>query len=422
MSDQTPSGWTWKRLGDISSTRRGISYTSDQLGEVSQSVPLYINMKSFRKDGGYNKDGEKYFNSSFREIDLLHPDDLLIVNTDVTPSGDILGVPLLIPHKYLHEKVLYSHHVTSLRLNDFVRKEYLYYLLCHPKIRQEMKTHGRGTTVKMLDSRDFLDIVLHIPPKEEQIKIVAILSSIDALIDRLKEFIGKLQNVRLATIDTLFELGIRHNERPPSSVNKLPSSWRLVELSDISTKIGDGLHSTPQYVENSDYFFVNGNNLVNGSLVVFPNTKMISEAEYMKYKINLSDRSILMSINGTIGNLAFFNGEKVVLGKSAAYISLKESVSKDFVYYYLSSRKAQQYFKGELTGSTINNLSLKAIRATPIPIPSMDEQLKISEIIASIDDRLNLSMTKLKKLTDLKSSLMDDLLTGKVRVPLNLYV
>jgi type I restriction enzyme S subunit len=107
-----------------------------------------------------------------------------------------------------------------------------------------------------------------------------------------------------------------------TEIGVIPDDWEVKELKEITSGIGDGIHSTPEYSQRSDYFFINGNNLANGRILFDDNTKSISEREYSKYKTRLTDRTLLLSINGTIGNIAKYNGERILLGKSAAYMTL----------------------------------------------------------------------------------------------------
>jgi type I restriction enzyme, S subunit len=156
-----------------------------------------------------------------------------------------------------------------------------------------------------------------------------------------------------------------HPNCQSADMEYVPAGWHRKRLAEISTSIGDGIHSTPKYVAHSRFAFINGNNLTNGRICIFGSTKFVDEDEYNQLRINLSNRTILISINGTIGNLAFFQGEPVVLGKSAAYINLKKGVSREFVYHYLGSRRVSSFFDNELTGTTIRNLSLQTLRNTP---------------------------------------------------------
>ena len=72
------------------------------------------------------------------------------------------------------------------------------------------------------------------------------------------------------------------------------SEWKIVALKDVVTKLGDGLHGTPVYDSNGEYFFINGNNLVNGKIVIKENTQRVSQSEYLKYKKELNRNSILL--------------------------------------------------------------------------------------------------------------------------------
>ena len=197
----------------------------------------------------------------------------------------------------------------------------------------------------------------------------------------------------------------------------IPNGWKTTHLSELADKISDGLHSTPKYVEESDFYFINGNNLKNGSIRIFDNTKRVSEEEYQIHKKDLNDRTILMSINGTIGNLACYSGELVVLGKSAAYINIKKAVNKEFIFYSLSCHKIQRFFDSELTGTTIRNLSLKSIKATKVDLPPIKEQHKIANILTTWDESIDTVEKLIENSLQQKKSLMQQLLTGEKRFP-----
>lgn len=175
--------------------------------------------------------------------------------------------------------------------------------------------------------------------------------------------------------------------------------WDKVVLEKITTKISDGIHSTPNYDLNGEYYFVNGNNLVNGSISINENTKKVSLEEFKKHKRPLSKNSILLSINGTIGNLAFYNNENIVLGKSACYINLQKDLPINFYYYILQTPKIKKYFLSELTGSTIMNLSLRTIKATKLIVPPLTEQQKIASFLTDVDDKIT-KLTKKKELLE----------------------
>lgn len=171
----------------------------------------------------------------------------------------------------------------------------------------------------------------------------------------------------------------------------MSGNWQRVRLEDVTTIIGDGLHGTPEYDEFGEYHFINGNNLQNGKIVITESTKKSSEHEYLRHKKNLNNRTILVSINGTLGNVAIYEGEKVFLGKSACYLNVDENVDKYFVRYVISSNIFQDYIHSLATGSTIKNVSLKLMRNFEFYLPSLNEQQKISGILKSLDDKITLN-------------------------------
>lgn len=167
-------------------------------------------------------------------------------------------------------------------------------------------------------------------------------------------------------------------------------NWEEKELADITTRIGDGLHGTPVYSNDGAYHFINGNNLVGGKILLKEDTKKINSTEAEKYAKPLNEQTLLLGINGTIGNVAYYNNEKCILGKSACYINLKENADRKFVYYNLLNKDFQNYIEGIATGTTILNVPLKGIREYKFKLPALAEQRAIASILSSLDDKIDL--------------------------------
>ena len=167
--------------------------------------------------------------------------------------------------------------------------------------------------------------------------------------------------------------------------------WKEVRLEECVSLLGDGLHGTPKYTENGEYAFINGNNLINGKIVIKPETKCVNEDEYLKYKKNLTDRTIFVSINGTIGNVGTYNGEKIILGKSACYFNVLDDIDKTFIKYVVSSPLFKTYLETNATGTTIKNVSLAQMRNYSFLIPPLPTQQKIATILSSLDDKIELN-------------------------------
>ncbi len=160
--------------------------------------------------------------------------------------------------------------------------------------------------------------------------------------------------------------------------------WELIAFKNLSVKIGDGLHGTPKYDPKGDYFFINGNNLNNGIIEIKEDTKRVNYEEYNKHYKELTSNTVLVSINGTLGKVAFYNNEPIILGKSACYINLKNGIVKSYIKYHIQSPMFFETMAKESTGATIKNFSLKSMREYRIPIPSLLEQKQIVAILDQV--------------------------------------
>ena len=168
--------------------------------------------------------------------------------------------------------------------------------------------------------------------------------------------------------------------------------WKEVTLGEISSKIGDGLHGTPKYDDEGPYYFINGNNLNCGKIIIKDDTKRVGEDEFVKNQKELNEQTILVSINGTIGNVAKYNNELCILGKSACYINVIKEVDKEFIYYVLTSANFKRNITNEATGTTIKNVSLKQMREYKFNIPcNISDQRCIASILSSLDQKIELN-------------------------------
>lgn len=168
--------------------------------------------------------------------------------------------------------------------------------------------------------------------------------------------------------------------------------WKEVTLGEVSSKIGDGLHGTPKYDDEGSYFFINGNNLNCGKIIIKDDTKRVGIEEFVKNQKELNEQTILVSINGTIGNVAKYNNEPCILGKSACYINVIKEVDKEFIYYILTSANFKRNITNEAIGTTIKNVSLKQMREYKFNIPcNLADQRRIASILSSLDRKIELN-------------------------------
>ena len=169
------------------------------------------------------------------------------------------------------------------------------------------------------------------------------------------------------------------------------SEWKEYKLGDACTELSDGLHKAPIFVKGGDYIFVNAKNIAKGYIVDNDPTKKSTYEEYLKYSSPLNDTTILYSIDGTIGNIALYRGEKCILGKGACYMNPNPQIlDRMFLYYTLQSPHFNAYIDQMSTGSTIQHISLKTMRNYVLTCPPLDEQKQIASILSSLDDKIDL--------------------------------
>ena len=210
-----------------------------------------------------------------------------------------------------------------------------------------------------------------------------------------------LQKIR-AEKDRLISEGKIKRDKPLPPITdeekpfELPDGWGWVRLRDLVTHLGDGLHGTPNYSPNGGYFFVNGNNLGEGVITIKPETKRVDQGEFEKYRKPLDETSVLLSINGTLGRVAFYRSEMIVLGKSACYFNVTFGFQKLFAKLLLECPYFMTYAENSATGTTIKNLGLKAIGDWPIALPPVAEQ---SRIVARVEELCQLCNDLRQRLT-----------------------
>ncbi len=377
-------GWEYKKLGEVCEILNGFAFKSSRY--VSEGIRV-IRISNVQKGRVEDNDPKFYPLSSKCEIEryLLREGDLLISLT-----GNVGRVGRL-PQELLPAAL--NQRVACLRLKGKeINKQYLYHFLNSDYFVIKCTKNSSGVAQLNLSTAWLSNYKIAIPPFSEQQSIVDYLDSAFAKIDAMKANAEKALNEAKA----LFQASLKEMLEPKEG-------WEEKALGELSDKIGDGLHGTPKYTDDGEYFFVNGNNLENGIIEIKDNTKRVNHDEYEKYKLDLNSSTVLLSINGTIGKTAFYNGEPIILGKSACYINVLPALLKEYLRYYLVSDGFFNYVKSNSRQATITNLGLKEIRKMPLPTPSLDEQQSIVETLDSLKskvDRLQANYDKISQECD----------------------
>ncbi|WP_416325253.1 restriction endonuclease subunit S [[Eubacterium] hominis] len=263
----------------------------------------------------------------------------------------------------------------------------------------------QGIKVTSISKNAMTKTMISYPRSElEQKQIATLFNNFNNLISLCKNKHNELLNVKKYFLNKMFpNIG---NNLPEIHFCDFAEPWEQRKLGELCLEIGDGLHSAPIYDENGSYYFINGNNLVNGKIIINEaETLKVSNETFKKNNSQLDGTTILLSINGTIGNLAYYQGENVMLGKSAAYLKVK-NIEKKYLYTVLQTPMILREFDLFLTGTTIKNLGLAAIKNTTVYIPIKEEQMKIGTYFNHLDHLITLHQQKLKILNEMKKSLI----------------
>jgi len=271
----------------------------------------------------------------------------------------------------------------------------------------------------LLNQQVIGDVNILIPPIIEQNKIAAILSSVDKVTEKTESLINKLKDLKKAMMQELLTKGIGHTKFKNSPLGKIPEEWEVVRLNQKCIKITDGSHFSPAPVEKG--FPIATVENMRDAYIDVDSCKRIKIEDYNDLKKNTCApqiHDVLFSKDGTIGKTFVYKQiDSIVLLSSIAIIRVDLN---ELNPYYCSLFLESPIFSSEIektkTGSALKRIVLKDIKQILIPIPSIDEQDKISKIIIKIKENIKQKQTYLSKIKNLKTALMQDLLTGKVRV------
>lgn len=316
-------------------------------------------------------------------VDFYHQDKPYIA---VVKDGAGIGRTTLLPAK---SSVIGT--MQYLLPKENVLPEYLCYVVRY----MHLEKYFSGATIPHIYFRDYKNEEFHLDHLNKQAEIVDILGRVEKTISARQQQLSALDNLIKARFVEMFGDPVA-NEK----------SWTTISLNDACNGIGDGLHGTPEYDDNGEYPFINGNNLIDGMIEITSATKMVDEATYRKHYIEITDNAIMISINGTLGKIAFYKGEKVMLGKSVCYCNLKPAINREFVYAVMKSDAFTEFLESNSTKSTIKNVGLKAMRGFQLIIPPDELQLQFVEFAKQVDKSKVAVQNALDKTQTLFHSLM----------------
>ncbi len=191
------------RLGDIISTRKGVTYKSTDYSNSGKGIPL-LNLKSIERGGGFNKNGLKYFKGEYNESHLAKNDDLIVACTDLTRAGNVVGYPLH-PSVYQNKKMLLTMDLIAIEIkNHELLRDYLYYVLKSQWIHWKLFANSPGTTVLHLDLKGMLNLKIPKFSTEVQNNRVKKLKNIDKNILIIEDKIYSSKSLQKSLINQIF--------------------------------------------------------------------------------------------------------------------------------------------------------------------------------------------------------------------------
>ena len=290
--------------------------------------------------------------------------------------------------------------------------------------RTKIEEQSSGTTRTRIGRTALSQIKIVTPPLPEQKKIVSILTSVDEVIENTQKQIDKLQDLKKATMNELLTKGIGHTKFKDSELGQIPKSWEVQPLRVLTTKIGSGV--TPRggssVYQDHGIIFIRSQNVHFDGLML-KDVAYISEQTHAGMKGSMvCGGDVLLNITGaslgrcTVVPNDFLEGN---VNQHVCIIRPISSLYNKFLGIWLSSDYGQDQIMRFQAGGNREGLNFEQIRSIKIPVPSMQEQEKVSEVVDSIQVSISEVQRKLHQTQSLKKSLMQDLLTGKVRVAVN---
>ncbi len=419
---EIPEEWKVKKIKYVSNLYTGNSISDDEKGyyEDSEYAFPYIATKDVSaedssidyENGMYTKQNDH----SFR----IAPENSTLMCIEGGSAGKKIAKT--------NQKVSFVNKLCCFNAKK-INANYLYMYLKSEAFKEEFNQHISGL-IGGVSQTELKSFYILLPMEEEQKLIADFLEDkvgkIDDILADLNKQLDILEKYKKSLITEIVTNGLDPNiEKKDSGIDwigAIPKKWKITKLKYHSVRIGDGIHGTPDYSEDGEYTFVNGGNFKGDKIVFFGNEGNISEHEFKRwYACVLNENTVMIALNGVnFGEVSYYNREKILLGKSAGYITLNQDYLPRYVGYYMQGYSARTIMYLSLNSTTIPNLSLSTLNNFDIPIMSVEEQIEIIDFLdkkcAQIDELIKDKKTQIEKMEGYKKSLIYEYVTGKKRV------
>ncbi|MBJ7538624.1 restriction endonuclease subunit S [Marinomonas transparens] len=408
-----PEDWDIPTLGTfVQSLEAGISVNS--VNEISAFSHEKHILKTSCVSKGYFYPNEA---KSIVPIDITRAkttpqNGSIIISRMNTPDlvGELGFVGNSFPNLFLPDRLWQMQFRSNIKTNT----RWLAYVLSSKPISKKIKESATGTSnsMKNISKGSLLSITFPSPSFTEQTAIANALSDMDALLSELEKLIAKKQAIKTAAMQQLLTGKTRlpefatYTEDTPegkkkgqpkvmktSELGEIPEDWEVIELGDKTIFVGSGKTSTKE----------------KGDFPLYGSTGQIGTCKNRDYK---GDSLLIARVGANAGTLNFVSGN---YGVSDNTIIIKLQKDEDISFYkYLLIRKnlnSLVFGSGQplITGSQLKSLK--------VVYPKQEEQTAIATILSDMDDEIQALEQRLHKTRQIKQGMMQELLTGKTRLP-----
>ncbi|MFM4840238.1 restriction endonuclease subunit S [Aeromonas veronii] len=322
--------------------------------------------------------------------------------------------------------------------NELDDSEFTYYALTN--IAPKVKELAGEQAVPLVNKKDFGEMKYCLPAnKQEQTAIANVLSDSDALIDALEQLIAKKQAIKSATMQQLLTGRTRLPAfalRPdgtkkgykPSELGEIPEDWEVKSVYALANNqkalFDDGDWIEAEHITDKGVRLIQTGNIGIGSFIEKDVKKYVYEKSFESLRckeLHIGDLLIcrLAEPAGRACILPYIGEAKVITSVDVTIFRPERNIAnRDFLVQYFSSTEWFKSVQEQVGGTTHKRISRGALGQLLMPYPSLDEQTAIATILSDMDNELQALTQKLEKAHALKQGMMQQLLTGKIRLPL----
>ena len=418
-----PEDWETKNIGEDATLKARIGWQALTTNEYQSIGNHYLvtgtdfNAGEVQWDTCWHVDEWRYKQDSNIQLRI---DDVLVTKDGTI--GKIGYVDELPKPATLNSGVF----VIRPKYNSFVPK-YFFYVLTSSLFKEFIRNITAGSTITHLYQKDFVTFNFPVPPKPEQTAIATALSDVDNLIGSLEKLIAKKEAIKTGTMQQLLtgktrlpEFATREDGSlkgfKQTELGRIPEDWDIEIIGKLAT-IQRG--ASPRPIDNPIWFesksktgWLRISDVSKTNKYLTTTTQNLSEKGVAHSRFIERD-SLVMSICATVGKPIITRKDLCIHDGFVFFKSLE--ADKEYMYYVLQKLEPEWSKMGQ-TGSQMN-LNTALINNTTLKIPrALKEQTAIATVLSDIDTEIQALQQRLDKTRDIKQGIMQQLLTGKVRL------